>query len=373
MTPFRILHCLRAPVGGLFRHVADLAAEQASWGQEIGVICDARPAGPHVEATLRRLADICALGVHRVPMSRQLGLRDLLAVRAIRALAQGGGAHVLHGHGAKGGAYARLAARSLTRRGHPVRAFYTPHGGSLHYDPATLLGRLYLDLERRMAPMTDGLIFESIFSARVYDARVGPPLCEWQVIPNGLWPEEFYELVVDPDAADFLVLGELRHLKGIDVFLQALADLRQECLARALIVGNGPDARTLRRLAGRLNLEAAARFAEPMPARAAFPRARCLVVPSRAESLPYVVLEAAAAGLPLIATNVGDIPEIMAEVDAGLVAPGDVAELKARMAAFLDDPASFAARAERLRESVSERYTVSSMTQAVLEFYARQM
>ena len=43
------------------------------------------------------------------------------------------GVDVLHGHGAKGGAYARLAARKLKRKGSRVKAIYTPHGGSLHY------------------------------------------------------------------------------------------------------------------------------------------------------------------------------------------------------------------------------------------------
>ena len=75
-----------------------------------------------------------------------------------------------------------------------------------------------------------------------------------------------------------------------------------------------------------------------MPARTAFPLGRSLVVPSRAESMPYIVLEAAAAGMPLIATNVGGIPEIVNGTDTPLMPPGDVEVLERAMQGFLADP-----------------------------------
>src|ERR1043165_4072571 len=62
----RILHVLRAPLGGLFRHVCDLAEEQTRMGHEVGIICDAATGGEQAEAALERLATSCALGIHRV-------------------------------------------------------------------------------------------------------------------------------------------------------------------------------------------------------------------------------------------------------------------------------------------------------------------
>jgi glycosyltransferase involved in cell wall biosynthesis len=79
-----------------------------------------------------------------------------------------------------------------------------------------------------------------------------------------------------------------------------------------------------------------------MPAREAFSLARTVVVPSRAEAMPYIVLEALAAGMPMIATAVGGIPEIFGAGSCALVTP-DADELAARMAASVEDPQGFRA------------------------------
>src|SRR5262249_37517764 len=77
-----ILHVFRAPVGGLLRHVLDLARGQAAASHRVGIVADASPGGSRAEAALAELAPSLALGVRRVVMSRHLGLRDLTAVRA---------------------------------------------------------------------------------------------------------------------------------------------------------------------------------------------------------------------------------------------------------------------------------------------------
>ncbi|HEX9752826.1 MAG TPA: glycosyltransferase family 4 protein, partial [Methyloceanibacter sp.] len=156
-STLRILHCLRAPVGGLFRHIHDLALGQAQLGAEVGIVCDSLTEGDPV--ALGRLADNCVLGLTRIPMTRYLGFGDWRTTRKITRLAAKLGADVLHGHGAKGGAYARLAGRKLKRKGAKVKAIYTPHGGSLHYSPSRPMGRLYIMAERRLLPLTDGFLF----------------------------------------------------------------------------------------------------------------------------------------------------------------------------------------------------------------------
>ncbi len=368
-----ILHCLRAPVGGLFRHVRDLALEQARRGHAVGIVCDSTTGGPEAAAHLDALAPSLALGVRRLPMGRQIDPRDIAVTLAVQRHCRHVGASILHGHGAKGGAYARLAAAALRRRtggGTPL-ALYTPHGGSLHYDPASLAGRLFLGLERRLLRFTDGLAFESAFSAGRYRARVGTPACPVRIAPNGLGPADFTAHAPGPEAADFLFIGELRRLKGVDVLLHALAHLAQEGRrTTTIIVGEGPDRQRFERLAADLGLEPSVHFAGAMPASRAFALARCLVVPSRAESFPYIVLEGAAAAIPMILTDVGGIPEITAGTPVPLLPPGDARALAARLAAFLDQPATFRAESDALRAEVRAKFTIERMADAILDLYA---
>lgn len=368
--PLRILHVMRAPVGGLFRHVLDLSSEQAKRGHSVGIVADSTAADA---LTVQRLSDIAPqlrLGLSLIPMSRQPGIGDGATVRKVVKIARALDLDVLHGHGAKGGAYARLAKAWLRTRGNKkVRTFYTPHGGSLHYKPGTAAGSVFMALERVMARMTDGLIFESDFARRAY-ARLtgegGPPL---RVIPNGLRPEDFVMRPTADEAAEFLFIGELRQLKGVDVLLEAVSRLATDRLVRAVIVGGGPESEDYKAQALELGLADIVMFPGAMPAPSAFPLGRCLVVPSRAESFPYVVLEAGAAGKPLIATDVGGIPEIVAGTQTTLIEAGSVDALVAAMESVLLDPAAATARANELRQKVQNTYTVEAMTDAVLSFY----
>ena len=82
------------------------------------------------------------------------------------------------------------------------------------------------------------------------------------------------------------------------------------------------------------------------------------------------MLEAAAAGLPILATNVGGIPEIVSGTDTALLPPEDADALAQAMLDMLDRPAAAQANALRLRHTVGRRFTVAAMADAVLELYA---
>jgi glycosyltransferase involved in cell wall biosynthesis len=361
-----VLYVLRAPVGGLFRHVVDLARGVAARGHRVGLIADAITGGAQAETTLAALAPELALGLSRVAMSRQIGLRDLTALAHVARRAAEVEADVVHGHGAKGGAYARLAAARRALR------VYTPHGGSLHYRWSSPTGAVYLALERALLRRTDLFLFESAYGRDVFRAKVGDPGAAARVVHNGVSEAEFAPVAPDPQATDLAFIGELRALKGIDVLLEAIALLAQGGLpVTATIVGDGPDRAALQAQAAAQGLATRVRFVGAKPARAGFALGRLLVVPSRAESLPYIVLEAAAAAVPLIATRVGGIPEIFGPDAADLVAPGDPAALADAIRAALQHPTAASDAALRLQARVRAGFSADAMAQAVLAGYAQ--
>jgi glycosyltransferase involved in cell wall biosynthesis len=361
--PLRILHVLRAPVGGLFRHVADLALGQAARGHDVGLIADATTGGARGEALLAELQANLSLGVTRVAMSRHIGVGDLKATALVAKRAANLDVDVLHGHGAKGGAYTRLAgARKLIR-------VYTPHGGSLHYRWNSPGGLLYLTLERLLMRRTDLFLFESDYGRTAFSAKIGRPAFS-RVVHNGVSPAEFEPVLPDAAATDLLFVGELRFLKGVDVLIEAVAMVapRMPSLT-ATIVGEGPDRSAFEAMAAARQLGDRIRFVGAMPARSAFALGRLLVVPSRAESLPYIVLEAAAAGLPMVATRVGGIPEIFGSDTAQLITPGNPGALANAIDRTLKDPVTTRETALRLRNRVRNAFSTDAMIAAVLEAY----
>jgi glycosyltransferase involved in cell wall biosynthesis len=293
-------------------------------------------------------------------MSRQIGPSDRRAVADVAVQATVSDADILHGHGAKGGAYARLAHTKALR-------VYTPHGGSLHYAKLSPLGFVYLNLEKRLAKRTDLFLFESDYSLNVFRQKIGAPKALARVVHNGVTPEELAAVKPDADAADVIFIGELRKLKGVDVLIAALAGSPHS----AILFGGGPDAEAFHNEVVKRGLAARIRFAGPMPAREAFRRGRILAVPSRAESFPYIVLEAAAASVPLIATRVGGIPEIFGPDADGLIPPDDPAALARAIGTALEEPPL--ARTARLHARVATLFTVSAMADGVLAAYREAM
>lgn len=369
VRPLNIIHVMRAPVGGLFRHVADLAREQAVRGHNVGIIADSTTGAERAEAILTSLAPCLSLGIKRIGMSRHIGLSDVTAARAVAQAAAAHDADVVHGHGAKGGAYARLT------NGRAAIRVYTPHGGSLHYRPHSPLGLIYLNLERLLMPRTELFLFESAYGQNVFQAQIGtPPSGASHVVHNGVADSEFVPVEPDADATDLVFIGELRALKGVDVLIEAVAVLAKAGqIVTATIVGDGPDAQAFRDLAASRGLTRQVRFVGALPARTAFAQGRIVVVPSRAESLPYIVLEAAAAGCPIVATAVGGIAEIFGPDADKLIPPSQPRALAEAIGAVLSNVQQACADAQRLRARVRAGFSVSTMTDQILAAYGEAL
>ncbi len=365
MLSLNILHVLRAPVGGLFRHVTDLVEGQIARGHRVGIVADSLTGDSRSQDTFAALRPKLALGVSLTPIPRSLGARDLTAALHVVNRVRKTRPDVIHGHGAKGGAFARLA---FARK--PAIRAYTPHGGSLLLDPASVSGKAYLGAERLLMTRGDLYLFESTYSARIFKERIGTPDGVVRVVHNGVAASEFEPITPATEQTDLVFLGELRRVKGIDVLIDAIGTLRQNGTAvTATLVGSGPEEAALRAQVTRLNLEHAIRFLPPMAARDAMAHGRIMVIPSRAESLPYVVLEAIAAGKPLITTDVGGIPEIYGPQSAALLPAGNPAVLAETIMRAVGAPAALTEPAQKLRARVAAAFSLNAMVDGVLAGY----
>ncbi|MGY3690251.1 glycosyltransferase involved in cell wall biosynthesis [Bradyrhizobium sp. USDA 3240] len=363
--PLRILHVVRAPVGGIIRHILDVANGQIERGHHVGIVADSLTGGTRADAVLAEIEPRLKLGVHRVAIRREPRFADFIVWAHIAGLIRKLKPDVVHGHGAKAGAYVRLR-----RRSDKVIRVYTPHGGSLHYPLDTWKGRFYSQLERTLMNSTDLFLFESAFARDTYQRTVGKPSGLVRCVFNGVTSEEFEPVPKADDASDVAYVGEFRRIKGADLLIDAVAKLRAEGKPVTLTLGgDGEEFERLKEQVKRLSLGDAVCFIGHVKARYGFSKGSVLVVPSRGDSMPYVVIEAGAAGVPMIAANVGGIPEIFDTQTDALFAPSNAGAMADAIKAALDNPTATAARAQKLRERISEHFSQSAMVEGVLAGY----
>ena len=363
--PLRIFQILRAPVGGLFRHVRDLTEELGRRGHAVGVIADSITSDALTAERLKALEPFASLGIHNLPMPRTLGFADFTTPYRIRKLGRELRIDVMHGHGAKGG----LGARFGRSRGQV--SLNTPHGGVLNYKPGSVAGRFFRNAERSIGLITDAYVFESAYAQQAFHQQVGEPPCREAVIHKGLAPSEFEPVPLDTDAKDFVFIGEFRDVKGIPYLIEALAGLKRPDGKPASIAmaGGGPDFEHWRGKIAEVGVSDRVELLGVRPAREALRRGNVLVVPSLAESLPYVILEGAAAGRQVISTTVGGIAEIFGPTAESLVPPGQTATLRAAMQRALDDPEAAQNEAGQRLAYIRPRFSIAHMTDQIEALY----
>ena len=359
--PLRILHITRAPVGGIFRHILDVANEQIERGHHVGIVTDSMTGGDRGESALADMAPGLKLGVHRIPIHREPHPSDFFAWLKLQKLMRRLNADVLHGHGAKGGLFVRMPP-SQTKA---IRV-YTPHGGSLHYPVDTLKGAIFAKVERAMMDRTELFLFESAFARNTYVQKVGTPDSLVRCVFNGVNAGEFEQVSVANDATDLVYVGEFRHIKGADLLIDAVARLRAAGRNLTLtLAGDGEETEALKAQIARLDLEASVRFIGHVQARYGFSKGHLLVVPSRGDSMPYVVIEAAAAGIPMIAANVGGIPEVLGAHKEAMFASGNVGAMADAIEIALDDRATTLSRAQTLRQRIFKHFSQKAMVDGI--------
>jgi glycosyltransferase involved in cell wall biosynthesis len=364
--PLRIVHAVRAPVGGIFRHILDLANGQIAAGHHVGIIADSLTGGDRANAALAEIAPRLKLGVRRLAIHRQPHPADFLVWARFMYLIARLKPDVVHGHGAKAGAFIRMIGRSKRF----IRV-YTPHGGSLHYPLSTWKGAFYSRLERALMNNTELFLFESKFARDTYQRTIGTPTAGLvRCVFNGVTAAEFDPVTLASDATDIAYVGEFRHIKGADLLIDAVARLRADGKPVTLtLAGDGEELGSLKTQIEQHSLGEAIRFIGHVKARFGFSKGKLLVVPSRGDSMPYVVIEAAAAGIPMVAADVGGIPEIFGSHQDALFAPNSAGAMADAIETALDDPATATMRAKELRERIFMHFSQKAMVEGVLASY----
>jgi glycosyltransferase involved in cell wall biosynthesis len=168
-----------------------------------------------------------------------------------------------------------------------------------------------------------------------------------------------------------LLVALLVPIKGVPYLLEALAILREKCDDFVLdIVGDGPNRSEYEELTRKLGLQDVVRFhgLKSKQEVADFMRqADIFVLPSEWENLPCVIIEAMASGLPVVATNVGGIPEMVSDEVGILVQPGDARDLAEALGHILEHLDQY--QSGKIAGQAKQRFSYTAVSQMLVNLY----
>ncbi len=343
--------------GGPIEHTLSLARSMGEAGIDVGAVC----ASSNIAERFRAAGADAAV----IPLRSWWDGRH-----ARQAWSYVRGADVVHGQDRRSGLVVRMGPRP-SRLGLRV---YTVHGLPDEYLP--LPGRrprpgiratlAYRGLDAALCRRADAVITPSRAVAEILVARLGFPRAKLTVIPNGV------HMSPHPIASGSLVgsVALLEPVKGLDVFVRSAARLAdRDPGLRFAIFGSGTERERLEALTRQLGMSEKLEFPGYVPMDQAVGRLGIFVLSSYMENAPMSVLEAMAAGVPVVATAVGAIPEIAIDGTAQLVPPGDEVALAEAIGRLLADPALRERQARAARERVLGRYTADACAGETLALY----
>lgn len=374
MKRFRVLQLIRPAAGGMKNHLLSLLSRL---NQDLFEIIAACPDGPLA-------AEIAHAGFRVITlplMGEWAFLQDWKTVRRLVKILKDEEIAILHAHSAKAGFVGRLAAR-LART--PV-IFMTAHNSIFYEDWPAWKKMILAAVERALSGVTDRIITVSEALRRELIQKEGINPGRIVTIYNGIDPAPgrppkerrhvLRGLGLPPLGQVVGTVARLAPQKGVGYFLKAAAMLVKDYQVNFLIIGDGPLRRQLENEAASLSLRNRVVFAgerEDVPA--ILPVLDLFVLPSLTEGFPLTILEALAAGHPVIATRVGGVPEVIVDNYTGLlVKPGDPVGLALAIAELLSDRERALALGQAGQAYARERFTVAQMVRRVEGEYLKAL
>jgi glycogen(starch) synthase len=354
-------------------------------------------ASAHLARALAQLGDevtVLTVRFGGLPIEEQQGLVRVVRVNGLRRRADRSGA-VEQASFLLAGA---MGARRLLRRWRPdvTLAFFGVPGGAVAWHLRSVLGipyvvslrggdvpgfrpydfalyhRLIAPVIRRVWHGAQAVVANSQGLHQLasrFDSRV--PI---DIIPNGVDLARFAVSERTWEPPRMLFVGRVVYQKGLDLLLEALGGLRQ-IPWELVVAGDGSQREPLTGRARDLGLAERIRFAGWLRGDKilqAYRRANLLVFPSRHEGMPNAVLEAMAAGLPVIASRIAGNEELVVDGETGVLVPAeDPGALQQALAALLPDSKRRAAMGAAGRKRVGERYTWDQVAAAYHELLSK--
>lgn len=372
----RVLHVMESTIGGTRRHLVDVVSGQLELGLDVHVTA-AVLRQPDFELDLVRLE---RLGAHvtRLPMVRHVSpLRDARHLAFLRHDLDRVRPDVVHTHSSKAGVLGRLAS---VQTGIGARV-HTPHTFAFLFEAEFSRPKraLFRAIERSLSGHTHALVAVSPSEGRTFRDSGVVEAERVRVVSNGIDAAPFTaarplsraELGVPEAAPLTAVIGLLNVAKGQDLALRALARPGNDEL-HLLIVGHGDMELELRQTAARIGVADRVRF---LGFRTDVARliATCdfVLLPSRWEGMPYVVLEAMASARAVVATPVDGARDLVDDGKSGFLARAiDVEELARALRAMLALSRLERAQMGRVgRERLLSHYTAGTMVRQLVDLY----
>ncbi|OWA36251.1 hypothetical protein B9G55_10420 [Saccharibacillus sp. O16] len=368
----KIMQIVGDPVGGIRKHVHSILLNAPAHGVEQLYVfsntnCDKQFVKEITQISTKLNGKVFSLRIEKKPHSS-----DLFNICRLIHIARKEKVDIIHGHGAKGGLYARVVSLFCK-----AKSLYTPHGGSAHNMFSPIKEKLYTLVEKSLYSVTDLYVFESIYTSKALFEKIGKDKGDKFIINYNGVPTPAPALLVEPKASksttNIGVFAMLRQQKGqvnAILALEHLLKLNPLANVKLFIFGQGEDSEMLEQVVHDLNLQPYVEFCGEV----AFPEQfmaemDIVLIPSLFESFGYVAIEAFSLSKSVIASRVGGLVEVVDEEVGFLVNIQDYSEVARTILYCIEHPEVLGSKGQAAKRKYEQLFTEQKMVDNLYDIY----